>query len=262
MGRQVGKFRPYLGDDAVALGDLTLARELRTRRAAGGITGAELVRARIALEVRLGMLGTGDRLPDAGVISGALAVSEITVRRALEVMCQDGLLERRRGRAGGTFVAADWERVAALQHDPVLARDHLERAVVLEAGLVSLSGPVDPAHLEVAEDLCAQMERARDDEFAVLETRFHLVLAEVLGGPDNRERLADLLGRLCLLAPSPVADGALNEAHETLLRGLAHGDLLLAIEALKAHDAILRERLNAGGQDRGGRRGRTGRAGA
>ncbi len=250
MGRQVGKFRPYLGDDAVALGDLTLARELRTRRAAGGITGAELVRARIALEVRLGMLGAGDRLPDAGVISGALAVSEITVRRALEVMCQDGLLERRRGRAGGTFVAADWARVAALQHDPVLARDHLERAVVLEAGLVSLAGPVGPARLEVAADLCSQMVHASDDEFAVLETRFHLVLADMLGGPDNRERLADLLGRLCLLAPPPVADSALNEAHETLLRGLARGDLLLAIEAIKAHDVILQERLTDGARGR------------
>jgi hypothetical protein len=96
-----GKFGPYGGGD--------------TRLLPGrGQTGSDLVRSRIALRVRLKSVTPGDRLPDAGVLSEELGISEITVRRALEGMCQDGLLDRRRGRAGGTFVAAGWDAVVAL----------------------------------------------------------------------------------------------------------------------------------------------------
>ena len=83
----------------------------------GGQSGSDLVRSRIALRVRLRSVQPGDRLPDAGVLAEELGISEITVRRALEGMCQDGLLDRRRGRAGGTFVAQGWDTVVALMHD-------------------------------------------------------------------------------------------------------------------------------------------------
>lgn len=242
MARQVGKFRPYFGDDAMAVGRRGPGQQGRPRRALGNVSGTELVRARIALEVRLGVLETGDRLPDAGVISGALAVSEITVRRALEVMCQDGLLERRRGRAGGTFVAPDWSRAAWHLRDAVAAAGLLDHAVVMEAGLVALAGPVEADRLETADSLCRQMVHAGGEELALLDTRFHLALADALGGEDNRERLADLLGRLCLLAPPPTGEG-LNASNELLLEGLRAGDLEAAVSALRAHDAILREHL-------------------
>lgn len=249
MARQVGKFRPYFGDDATALGGRGLAQQGRPRRTPGNVSGAELVRARIALEVRLGVLETGDRLPDAGVISGVLAVSEITVRRALEVMCQDGLLERRRGRAGGTFVAPDWTRATWHLRDAAAAAVLLDRAVVLEAGLVALAGPVDADRLEAADSLCRQMAHADDEELAVLDTRFHLALADVLGSEDHREQLADLLGRLCLLAPAPAGEG-LNPSHELLLEGLRTGDLKVAVSALRAHDDILRTHLASASVDR------------
>ncbi|MGV0326004.1 GntR family transcriptional regulator [Corynebacterium confusum] len=63
---------------------------------------------RIADELRRaierGQLRPGDRLPAERALVVKYAVSRITVRHALQVLEQDGLVERRRGRGGGTFV--------------------------------------------------------------------------------------------------------------------------------------------------------------
>ncbi|MFF4292009.1 winged helix-turn-helix domain-containing protein, partial [Streptomyces sp. NPDC001633] len=69
------------------------------------LTALETVRARIAMAVDLGLLSPGERLPPTDAIAEALGVGEITVRRALGSLCADGVLERRRGRNGGTLVA-------------------------------------------------------------------------------------------------------------------------------------------------------------
>ncbi len=69
------------------------------------LSALEAVRARIALAVDLGLLAPGERLPGNAQIAAALGVGEITVRRALVSLCADGVLERRRGRNGGTHVA-------------------------------------------------------------------------------------------------------------------------------------------------------------
>jgi DNA-binding FadR family transcriptional regulator len=48
---------------------------------------------------------TGDRLPSENEISRQLSVSKVTVREALSHLEAQGLIERRRGVYGGTFVA-------------------------------------------------------------------------------------------------------------------------------------------------------------
>src|SRR5689334_4871329 len=71
------------------------------------LSALDTVRARIALAIELGLLGPGERLPPNGEIARALGVGDITVRRALVSLCEDGVLVRRRGRNGGTHVAPD-----------------------------------------------------------------------------------------------------------------------------------------------------------
>lgn len=50
-------------------------------------------------------LRPGDRLPPEGELATELGVSRMTLRQALGSLEARGLVERRRGRAGGTFVA-------------------------------------------------------------------------------------------------------------------------------------------------------------
>jgi GntR family transcriptional regulator len=51
-----------------------------------------------------GLLLSGDKLPSEGDLAEGLGVSRMTLRQALGSLEASGVLERRRGRAGGTFI--------------------------------------------------------------------------------------------------------------------------------------------------------------
>src|ERR1700730_11863741 len=53
-----------------------------------------------------GRLAPGDKLPSEVEIANALRVSRMTLRQALSAIEAKGLIDRRRGRFGGNFVAA------------------------------------------------------------------------------------------------------------------------------------------------------------
>ena len=239
MAGHAGKFGAYVVGEPSRLLVPTRQAGSSRRQVFGGLSGAELVRSRIALEVRLGGLSPGDRLTDAGVISQALGVSEITVRRALETMGQDGLLERRRGRAGGTFIAQRWDAVAAVMRDDQQAAQLVDFQMVLECGLAARAcgelGPEDLAAL--GEHVQSPSAEVDADSYAFADAHFHLALATVLGGWRARERQTDLLGKLCLLLPKPPLEVAqqLNLAHAQLLTGLENRSIEVAVEAVKLH---------------------------
>jgi DNA-binding GntR family transcriptional regulator len=65
----------------------------------------DAVRMRIGMAISLGLLKPGERLPDQEDVALGLSVSPITARRALASLAEQGVVVRRRGRAGGTFVA-------------------------------------------------------------------------------------------------------------------------------------------------------------
>ena len=239
MARHAGKFGAYVVGEPSRLLVPNQQAGRNRRQVFGGLSGAELVRSRIALEVRLGDLSPGERITDAGVISQALGVSEITVRRALETMGQDRLLERRRGRAGGTFVAERWDAVAAALRDDQQAAQLVDFQRVLECGLAALAcGELDPDDLAALGEYVESTEAELDpDAYAVADAHFHLGLATVLGGWRAQERQTDLLGKLCLLLPKPPLNVARqqNNAHAQLLTGLESGSIEVAVEAVKLH---------------------------
>ena len=238
MVNAAGKFGPYKQPGPARTTPVTGVGHARALPG-GGQNGSDLVRSRIALRVRLRSVRPGDRLPDAGVLAEELGISEITIRRALEGMCQDGLLDRRRGRAGGTFVAQDWDTVVAVMHDAEEAASLDAFHLLLECGLVAHgSGEVTAERLEGLRTLVEETERTEDPaHLAELEARFHLDLAETLGGAGMREFAADLLGRLCLLlpVPHPAVLRAQNLCHAELLAELGSGATDPAVRAVKAH---------------------------
>ncbi len=88
-------------------------------------------------------LRSGDRLPNEGALAAELGISKPTLRQALRVLELSGLIEVRRGKAGGVFVVTDLVPAVAifsavkLEEDAAVdvlrARRVLEPAVVLEA---------------------------------------------------------------------------------------------------------------------------------
>jgi GntR family transcriptional regulator, transcriptional repressor for pyruvate dehydrogenase complex len=65
---------------------------------------AEEVVLRVGQAIQLGLIADGEQLPPEAEFAGRLGVSPMTLREALAMLRQQGLVETRRGRAGGTFV--------------------------------------------------------------------------------------------------------------------------------------------------------------
>jgi GntR family transcriptional regulator, transcriptional repressor for pyruvate dehydrogenase complex len=65
---------------------------------------AEEVVLRVGRAIQLGLLTDGERLPPETEFAARLGVSAMTLREALALLRQRGMLETRRGRTGGTFV--------------------------------------------------------------------------------------------------------------------------------------------------------------
>jgi DNA-binding FadR family transcriptional regulator len=67
---------------------------------------ADAVAQRLSEAIRLGLLLDRERLPPEPKLAEQLGVSTVTLREALAMLREQGLVTTRRGRGGGTFVAA------------------------------------------------------------------------------------------------------------------------------------------------------------
>jgi len=99
----------------------------------------------IAKEIESGALQPGDRLPSERWLCDELGVSRATVRRAIEELAGDGLVE---GRGRGSFVTGD-----ALVEPPntLMSLSELGRSRGLEASSRVLAAEVRPATIDEAE---------------------------------------------------------------------------------------------------------------
>lgn len=94
-------------NQAVATTALTTAAVRALQLAAVASTGrAEQVADGLAEAVRSGILSTGERLPAEALLAEQLGVATLTLREALAILRERGLVVTRRGRNGGSFVAA------------------------------------------------------------------------------------------------------------------------------------------------------------
>jgi GntR family transcriptional regulator len=121
---------------------------------AGGAV-AEDVRRRILSMLSSGALRPGSRLGTEREMAERFAVSRATLRSALLPLSQAGVLERRTGRAGGTFIRADMvQRGAAEQAGlPALLQSggHTSATKVLATDRRPAT-VAESAALEIAED--------------------------------------------------------------------------------------------------------------
>lgn len=205
------------------------------------LSALDTVRARIALAVELGLLKPGERLPSNGEIARALDVAEITVRRALESLAEDGLIERRRGRGGGTLVSENppaerVREVGAYRESAAEVRELIDHRLVLEAGLVQLVATREP-DVERLRGLVARMDTAAGwAEFHELDAQFHRAVAEA-GPPVAVGQYEVVLAELYrFYLPYPMAKlRESNREHARLVDALADGDPDAAARVTREH---------------------------
>lgn len=103
-----GSYGPSSADDAFADalrmsdGRAMAQRAIFAPLSSTGRTDAVI--QRVTEAIRLGLMSEGEQLPSESELSGMLGVSTVTLREALAALRQQGLVETRRGRGGGSFV--------------------------------------------------------------------------------------------------------------------------------------------------------------
>lgn len=208
-------------------------------------TASADIASRVGLSIDLGLLQPRERLPRDEELATAFGVASITVRRALRLLCDEGILVRRRGRGGGTFVADHPPRLPLRRYERERARlsrevwELLDYRLVLELGLMrralQLASSSDLAQLRA---LVGEMDEASDwASFRPLDQSFHLTLADVAGSPQAVDELTRVLGRIGkLYFPYPLSYlRASNGEHRAMVESIAAGDLIGALEAVERH---------------------------
>jgi DNA-binding FadR family transcriptional regulator len=148
----------------------------------------------IAEKVRTGELRTGDRLPGERSLAAQMEISRPTLREAVKVLVEAGVLEVRRGPGGGMYVATDVVPTDLVRHSASLRL--AEIAAVLEARRMLEPQVAQLAAERATEEDFEAMERSieamrrivgggwhqrHEDRFLQLDVQFHLALARAAG---------------------------------------------------------------------------------
>jgi DNA-binding FadR family transcriptional regulator len=200
--------------------------------------------------VDLGLLQPNERLPGEEELASTFGVSRMTTRRALQLLSERGVLVRRRGRGGGTFVASDPPRRVLGEFEAYRMAsgevfDLIDHRLVIECGTAYLAaGRASSDDVEHLRGLVREMDAARTwTAFRAVDPRFHLAVASIAGSSGAVQALADVLARLFrYYVPYPIAYlHASNREHEALVDAIAAGDQPGATAIVERHIAELRQ---------------------
>ena len=211
-------------------------------------SGFEEALERILQVLRLGLVPYGERLPSERELADRLRISRVTLREVLKVLQDEGLVESRRGRYGGTFVryraglppagSGAAGRIAA----PDL-EDLLSYREVLEVGAAELCAGrgLAAADRDRLRGCLTATSDAAPGDYRRLDTRLHLTLAELSGSPSLaaayaavRASVNDLLDRIPLLVRNLEHSQA---QHAAVVAAVAGGDADGAREVMREHCA-------------------------
>lgn len=215
----------------------------------------DAVRLRIGTAISLGLLRPGERLPDKDEVALGLSVSPITARRALTILAEEGVVVRRRGRNGGTFVADVPPRdvLAALVATPAeFSRIHrlVDRRLLGECTVTHFAAMnIKPQQLEALDALTARMAVASSwSEYHQLDEEFHrqVAAASRLGGAVDAylEVLTELYE---YFIPYPIESlHGSNKDHIQLVVALSEGRIQAAVEVSRCHVETLHRTMFVG----------------
>lgn len=230
-------FESAVGEDASPIDDAALAGI--DRRSA-----IDAVRLRIGTAILLGLLKPGERLPDQHEVALGLSVSAITARRALTSLADEGIVVRRRGRSGGTFVA-DEPPADALKQLAASPSEfgHIHRLV--DRRMLAECAVTHFAVLNIGPEQLAELDRLTEDmaaanswsEYHQTDERFHRLVARASGLGTAMDAYNDVLTDLFeYFIPYPIDRlHVSNQDHIELVRALRDGQVEAAVEVSRRH---------------------------
>ena len=200
---------------------------------------------RLITAVAIGEFLPGTRLPAERDLARSLGVGRTTTRAALERLVSRGILEKQRGRAGGSFVREEWptSEVAAVARwleeqwpqlvDAAIAATHLHGAVARLAAINRTQDDIDllRSHLDGfhraetgaarqhADSLLhlAIISAAHNDTLSAIvrehERRFTIIApAHLWGDAESRPAMEERAAREHAQLVDAIADGRTDDA--------------------------------------------------
>jgi GntR family transcriptional repressor for pyruvate dehydrogenase complex len=220
----------------------------------------------IAEKVRTGELRTGDRLPGERSLAAQMEISRPTLREAVKVLVDAGVLEVRRGPGGGMYVATDVVPTDLVRHSASLRL--AEIAAVLEARRMLEPQVALLAAERASEEDFAAMQRSIDamrrivdggwhqrheDRFLQLDVQFHLALARAAGNATVETLMRTLFRQLEIARDMAMHVPLIPEwtigIHERTLAALRSGEAEEVESVMDEHLGQL-ERTYEGEPDR------------
>lgn len=218
---------------------------VRTRR-----TFEEAVE-QIADAIRAGDLRKGDRLPSERDLVEVMGISRPTLREAIRVLAESGVIAVKPGAAGGMFVRSDVIPSDLLEEQRELrvtevagvleARRLFEPRVAQLAALYATDADFDA----MAETIAQQRRAIGDrDRSLQLDLRFHLLLARATRNSTVVRLMRSLLRELEIARDMALHDAhgeseLAIEIHERTLRAAKRGDEAEIEAAMDEHMSFL-----------------------
>jgi DNA-binding FadR family transcriptional regulator len=206
----------------------------------------------IAEKVKSGDLHVGDRLSSERELAAQMRISRPTLREAVKVLAEAGVLEVRRGQSGGIFVVSELV-------PRELLRSRSEMRVGEVAGVLEARRLLEPRVAQLAavhageEDFAAMadtIERQRElaglddflkheDLFLQLDLKFHLAMARATRNSTVVSLMRSLFNRLeiarDMAVHAPLVPDWVIEIHERTLAAIRGHDFALIDEVMDEH---------------------------
>ena len=197
------------------------------------------IEAWLAAAVARGVLGDGDRLPPEQDLAAAFGVSRMTLRQALAALEARDMVERRRGRLGGTFVRRpriDVDLTGLPGFTEQMRRAHLRASArVVRAELVTPAPDAVDALCLARREKVYEVVRVRSAErspLALEETWLPAARLPGLLGHGLRGSLYRLMQREYGVVPTTAREWlepVIADEEEARLLGVQPGDALMQI---------------------------------
>ncbi len=214
----------------------------------------ELVVEQIRTAILLGRYRPGDSLPPERALAEFLDVSRTTVRGAIAILADEGLVEVKRGRGGGLFVrrrsASDARMRSWLEANRDRLREVFEFRETVEGASAALAAERrTAADLKEIKRLYDAMESMKSPDgmlptnpedsahFHSLDTEFHLAVARASHNPWLEQSV--VTGRIEMFRPVGTLFNSLDATgdylHDRILLAIQDGDPKTAGRAMAEH---------------------------
>jgi GntR family transcriptional repressor for pyruvate dehydrogenase complex len=220
----------------------------------------------IAGKVRSGELRRGDKLPAERDLAVLMQISRPTLREAVRLLAEAGVVDVRRGPGGGIFVAGDVVPVELVRERSSLrleeVADVLEARRLVEPGVAQLAAQrATEDHLDALQRTIDEMavicERGyevslHEERFLTLDMQFHLTLARAAGNPTVEQLMRNILRQVEIARDMAMHIELVPEwtmaIHQRTLDAVRAGDVEQVSAVMDEHLGQLERTAESGGK--------------